>query len=152
MRCMSCGADLPDGISFCTSCGAKMTPPAPPQQVYDPNQMYQNQSYGNPNMQYQPQQQPMPAMMNQPMQDITPISPWGYIGYNILFAIPLVGIIMLFVYAFGSNTNINVKNYARSFLIIILISIILTIVLSVLGVMSFSTLSQLSNNLIGINI
>ena len=130
MRCMSCGADLPDGISFCTSCGAKMTPPAPPQQVYDPNQMY----------------------MNQPMQDTTPISPWGYIGYNILFAIPLVGIIMLFVYAFGSNTNINVKNYARSFLIIILISIILTIVLSVLGVMSFSTLSQLSNNLIGINI
>ena len=123
MRCMSCGADLPDGISFCTSCGAKMTPPAPPQQVYDPNQMYQNQSYGNPNMQYQPQQQPMPAMMNQPMQDTTPISPWGYIGYNILFAIPLVGIIMLFVYAFGSNTNINVKNYARSFLIIILISL-----------------------------
>lgn len=32
-------------------------------------------------------------------------------------AIPLVGIIMLFVWAFGSNTNINKANWAKATLI-----------------------------------
>ena len=55
-----------------------------------------------------------------------PISPWGYIGYTILFAIPIVGLICLIVFAL-SSTNINRRNLARSywcaFLVVILICI-----------------------------
>lgn len=143
MRCMSCGAEMPDGVAFCTSCGAKIVQPAQPQ--YNQNQGY---SAPQPNPQYQAYPQPMPMA---PAQDTTPISPWGYIGYNILFAIPIVGIIMLFVYAFGSNTNVNLKNYARSFLIMMLIIIAIYIVLFIiLGAIGVSFMNELKNySLIG---
>ena len=55
-----------------------------------------------------------------------PISPWGYIGYTILFAIPIVGIICLIVFAL-SSTNINRRNLARSywcaFLVVVLVCV-----------------------------
>lgn len=42
-----------------------------------------------------------------------PLSPWAYFGYNILFCIPIVGLILLIIYSFN-NENINRRNYARS--------------------------------------
>lgn len=53
-----------------------------------------------------------------------PISPWGYVGWNILFAFPFFGWIIVLVLAFASQ-NINLKNYARSFLCVWLIVLIL---------------------------
>lgn len=47
-------------------------------------------------------------------RDYTPISMWGYFGYNILFWIPLIGTILALVFAFGGTKNINLRNYARS--------------------------------------
>ena len=44
-----------------------------------------------------------------------PITMWGYFGYELLFSIPCVGFIILLVFAFGGNKNINVKNFARSY-------------------------------------
>ena len=49
-----------------------------------------------------------------------PISAWGYFGYNILFSIPIIGFIFLIVFSFDSS-NINRRNYARSFFIIYLL-------------------------------
>ena len=34
-----------------------------------------------------------------------PISAWGYFGYNILFAIPILGFIILLVFALGGTSN-----------------------------------------------
>lgn len=143
MKCMSCGADLPDGINFCTSCGAKVVPLSPPpmpqpepvsapsyapppqpQQVYDPNQMYQNPTYTNitPEMQNNmpyPQQSPIIT------EESRPISAWGYIGYLILFNIPVIGIIMVFIFSFFAKSNVNLKNYARSHLIIFVFNAII---------------------------
>lgn len=51
------------------------------------------------------------------------ISSWGYIGYRILFGIPIIGVILLIVYSLD-DSNINRRNFARSywcrFLLIIL--------------------------------
>lgn len=60
-----------------------------------------------------------------------PLSAWAYFGYNLLFAIPLIGFIMLIVFAFDSS-NINRRNYARSFFCAYLIALILIIVIFVL--------------------
>ena len=60
--------------------------------------------------------------------DMTPISVLGYIGYNILFALPLVGLIFMIIYSLGSNKKVNLKNYARSFLVMYLIGIILSVI------------------------
>ena len=61
-----------------------------------------------------------------------PISVWGYFGYSLLFSIPVVGFIMLFIFAIGSK-NINKRNYARSYfcyLFVIFIIICVTIVIT----------------------
>lgn len=62
-----------------------------------------------------------------------PISAWGYFGYNILFSIPIIGFIFLIVFSFDSS-NINRRNYARSFFIIyLLIAIVFLISISFFG-------------------
>ncbi len=58
-----------------------------------------------------------------------PISPWGYIGYSILFAIPIIGLIFLIVFAL-SDRNINRRSYARSFFCWVLVGIIIGILLA----------------------
>ena len=61
-----------------------------------------------------------------------PLSPWAYLGYNILFGIPVIGLICLFVFAF-SNANINRRNYARSFFCVYAILIIVCVVFGMAG-------------------
>lgn len=62
-----------------------------------------------------------------------PISPIGYIGYQLLFSIPFVGWIILVCMAIGAS-NINVRNFARSYFVIFVIALVLCVLLMVLGV------------------
>ena len=55
-----------------------------------------------------------------------PIKPMGYIGYELLYAIPIIGLIFMLAHS-ASIKNYNRRNFARSHLIIILL-IILAIV------------------------
>lgn len=73
-----------------------------------------------------------------------PLSAWAYFGYNILFAIPLVGFIMLIVFAFDSS-NINRRNYARSFFCAYLVAIIILIVVIILALVLGISLNSISN-------
>ena len=69
------------------------------------------------------------------------LSPWAYFGYSILFAIPLVGLICAIVFA-CDNSNLNRRNFARSYfcgLLIAVILIILFVVLMGAGMFAFST-------------
>ena len=43
-----------------------------------------------------------------------PIGAWGYLGYSILFNIPLIGFICLIVFAL-SGSNVNRRSFARSY-------------------------------------
>ena len=79
---------------------------------------------------------PQPLTETNLPEEFKPISPWGYLGYNILFSIPLIGTIMLFVYAFGGTSKVNVRNYARSYFCIILLFIAILIFLAATGVLS----------------
>ena len=66
-----------------------------------------------------------------------PLSPSSYFGYSVLFSIPLVGFIFLIVFSFNDN-NINRRNFARSYwllLLLVVIFVILAIVIiSALGI------------------
>lgn len=66
-------------------------------------------------------------------KEYEPISMWGYVGYELLFAIPLIGLIVLCVYAFGGTQNINLKNFARSYFCTFLVMIVLFISLAMLA-------------------
>jgi cation transporter-like permease len=56
-----------------------------------------------------------------------PMSVKDWLITLIIIAIPVVGIVMLFVYAFGESDNINKKNWAKAQLILIAIVLVLVI-------------------------
>lgn len=58
-----------------------------------------------------------------------PLGAWAYFGYNLLFAIPVVGFILLIVFACGGCQNRNLRSYARSFFCSLLLTAILFVVL-----------------------
>ncbi len=116
--------------------------------------MSENQE-NNTNVQAQPTPAPQQPNNNytNPQNNIPkeykPLSAWAYVGYNLLFSLPLVGFIMLIVYSLD-NSNINRRNYARSFFCALLLGIIITIILlvflfAVLG-LSFSAFESGSFN------
>ncbi len=76
-------------------------------------------------------------MTNEELQNVPPelkpISMWGYFGYMILFAIPVVGIILLLVFSFGGTRNINLRNFARSYFCLLIIALILAAILVLTG-------------------
>ena len=51
-----------------------------------------------------------------------PLSPWAYVGLTVLFSIPVVGLVFLIVYSINGS-NINRRNYARSYWCTLLIGL-----------------------------
>lgn len=107
-------------------------------------QQYQNDPYAQQqyNGQQQFYQQPQQQYYQQEITDAQlppkykPVKAWGYFLYNILFAIPIVGLIINLVFCF-SNENINRRNYARSMwcslLIVTVLAIIIGIIMAIAG-------------------
>ena len=86
MYCSNCGKKVKDGADICFNCGKEI-----PRGI--------NKYITAENL----------------PEEYKPISMWGYFGYQILFAIPIIGWIILIVYAIGGAPNINVRNFARSY-------------------------------------
>ena len=59
--------------------------------------------------------------------ELKPLGAWAYVGLSILFSIPIVGLICLIVFSF-SDANINRRNYARSYFIVLFICLILGVI------------------------
>ena len=128
MNCTSCGAVLPDGTSFCTSCGAKVITQTPVQPAPAPAPV---QQYAAPAPVQQPVYQAPPVQQvvyAQPMPDTTPLSPWAYILYMLLFSVPILNIIMILIFSFGKSTNMNLKNFAKAYLIIMVVGLIFGVI------------------------
>ncbi len=156
MYCPSCGKQNPDDAKFCESCGAstgagngtnqpKAAPPPPPP---PPPQQPPQQSYTPPPTQ-QPQQQtyyqqPPAYQAAATSAKAGVMSVGSYLGTIILLGIPLVGFILMLVWAFGSDVNPNKKNLCRAMLILAVIGIVLAIVFG--GIMA-SLLGNLFNEL-----
>ena len=59
------------------------------------------------------------------LQQYTPMSIGDWIITSLIFAIPIIGFIMLFVWGFGSNTHPSKANWAKASLIMIGISFVI---------------------------
>lgn len=76
-----------------------------------------------------------------------PISMWGYFGYQLLFSIPCVGIIVLIVFALGGTSNVNLRNFSRSYFCWMIIGLVVFAIMFAFGlgagmVSEFSNLSS----------
>lgn len=132
MICPNCHAEVDNDKKFCPNCGAAMTAntPPPPPPV-------------NPQPYQQPYQQPQ---YNQ--QGCEPLSTGQFVLMDFLAAIPLVGLILYFVWAFSSSENPNRRNWAKAKLIWLLISIVVSILFIVIfGATLAGLLTSIANTL-----
>ncbi len=119
MFCENCGKQIPDDAVFCTHCGAKQLKiPVPPQPV-------------NRVQQPQPVRASAPQPRAQETGGVDLITMGQYLLMFLIMAIPIAGIVMLFIWGFGSETGPNKKNFARAYLIMMAIAIGISIVLSI---------------------
>ncbi len=100
MNCPVCGAPVKEGTAFCESCGANLGIS---------------------------KRAAAPAAIVIP-KEYKPLGPWAYIGWSLVYSIPIVGFIFLIVNSFRKD-NLNRRNYTRSYwcaLLIVLILLALT--------------------------
>ena len=72
-------------------------------------------------------------MENYTKEQLKPLSPWAYFGLQILFSIPVIGFIFLVVFSI-SGSNINRRNFARSYWCVLVIVLVLVVITTALGV------------------
>ena len=108
MTCPNCGTNMQEGSAFCTTCGTRFETQQPP--------VYQQPVY----------QQPAGDDLR------APLTTGQFFLMDLVGCIPLVGLIMYFVWAFGSNANVNRKSWARAKLIWVLISTVLSVLLGII--------------------
>ena len=129
MKCPTCGTELPENVKFCPVCGtavasarpAPVAPvaPAPTAPVSAP--VTPAAAPAAPASVVQISAPPAPKLLG----------PWAYFGLQLLFSIPLIGLVFLIVFSLD-DSNLNRRNYARSYWCALIISLILIIVCAVI--------------------
>lgn len=134
MECKKCGFSNSDDAQFCVNCGhpfqeennsdtANQTQAA---------QHYQNRQYAPP-YSYPPQMPQQQINVTMPNTDNEHVSTAGWVARLIVNSIPLVGFIMLFVWAFGGTPQKSLKNWARAQLLLNVIIVGLIILIYLIG-------------------
>ncbi len=74
-----------------------------------------------------------PQQNYRPQSDVAPVMSTGsWIGTLLLMMIPLVNLILIIVWAASSGENPNRRNFARAYLVMMLISIVLFVIFFVI--------------------
>ncbi|MBE6724821.1 MAG: zinc ribbon domain-containing protein [Ruminococcaceae bacterium] len=124
MFCNKCSSKIPDGSVFCPECGQRLTAAPAPAQI-PPRQAPQ---YVQPQPRsFIPPQAPAADPLN------APLTTGNFFWMPVVLAIPVVGLIVLLVWAFSKSANLNRKHYARATLIWMLISLILVVIVTFAG-------------------
>lgn len=71
-------------------------------------------------------------------EQFRPLGAWEYFGYSLLYSIPLIGFIMLIIFSFN-DSNINRRNFSRSFFCGLLVFIAVMAVLVATGLLAHVT-------------
>lgn len=157
MFCTKCGKAIEDNAKFCVHCGAQLAQPTVAEEV--PAEPVVPVAPAEPVTPAEPvvavPAEPVVAVPAEPAEPVTrvvkvlpeenkPLSPWGYFGLQILFAIPVVGFIFLIVFSFNGS-NINRRNFARSYWCAVVIAVILVVVVAAVSYLASGGASYLFN-------
>ena len=100
--CPRCGKELPADSVFCGECGANLT--SAPETFTVPPQCA-------------------------PAVDTSPLRTTDYLILHLVNMIPMVGFILMLMWSFSDNVNLNRKNFCRAYLIMYAVSFVLSIFL-----------------------
>lgn len=114
-HCPRCGKELPADSVFCGECGANLKDSSAPFTV-------------------PVQSTPAPAV------DTSPLKTTDFLILHLLNMIPLVGLILMLMWSFSDNVNLNRKNFCRAYLIMYAISLVLSILFIILYVVILGVL------------
>lgn len=131
MFCKACGSEIAANAVVCPKCGAAAG--------MGGNQAAPGAGYVPQRPQYAP-----PTYQGANQSSVVSVGQW--IGTMIITAIPLVGFIMLLVWAFSGDTNPSKKNYARAALILGIIGGILFAIISIIAAIVGASIFSLSNS------
>ena len=123
--CTECGAKLKDGAAFCSECGAKVPAEKQPGAAPETPPQTQAQPAAAEQQTYQPRQTYTVSVSTPPA--VQPVSTAYYFWMMLLFAIPVVGLIVCLVTAF-SGDDTSRKNFSRAALIWIVVGAVLAVV------------------------
>lgn len=156
MICKNCNAENQENAVFCCNCGARLA-----EEIAEP--VVAAEVVPEPEVVPAPAPQPAPAPAPQPApapeqkpskvkipSEYYPVSSWGFVGLQILYSIPVVGLVFLLIHTF-SKSNLSRRNFARSIwcwtLLIIIFSLVCLIVGLVLLLLTGIGLNELANGL-----
>lgn len=137
-NCTQCGTALSDGLRFCTACGAAV----PVRQTAPPPEMSTAFRQAQPqydNRQAAPRRTPQSIYRKPPYtpprSDAPPagskyelITTSGYIGILLLMCIPVVGIVLALIWAFGGCQKLQKRNLARAMLILMSVGLVFSLI------------------------
>ena len=135
--CTNCGATLDDDKKFCTECGASVNdapagaaapPPPPPQAAPQAAPVYAQAATATmppPQPTYQPAAAYGADAPPPKGSKYEPITTGGYIGIMLLMCIPIVGQILMIIWAFAAR-KVNKRSLARASLIMMVVMLIIS--------------------------
>lgn len=106
MFCKNCGTELVNETNACPNCGTASEQPVVVQAA------------------------PQTVLP----EENRPLSGWAYFGLQLLFAVPIVGFVFLIVFSFNGS-NINRRNFARSYWCVLLLAVIFAIVFVIIALL-----------------
>ena len=124
MKCIKCGTENTSNAKYCIKCGGLMVNRAVNRNVQQTRSSMHPENMVHKNNDVV--KEPMISNYN-PVWDYNPLGMWAYFGYSILFAIPLLGAILVIVFSVGGTKNINLRNFARSKLCIFIIAAMIAV-------------------------
>lgn len=148
MFCSQCGHTLADQAPFCTQCGTRQKAPSGPPsgaaaqapRPAPPPPAQPHSGYAPPPPQPAPVHAhayapaPHPGLAGATNGLCPPLTTGQFLGIFLLMCVPLLGFILLLVWAFGDGSgNPNRKNYARAMLLMQVIACVILVVGTVIA-------------------
>lgn len=157
--CPQCGAPLPENCLFCPACGASCARPSGPapetadsapaitdESAVPAGEPAPEQPFAGETASSAPESGPVPPppgagpryatqppryTPSQPAPDKNEMTTGRYLACLILFAIPVVGLVMMFVWGFGSGENVHRRRLARAALLFVALLLVLCVLFSI---------------------
>ena len=171
INCPNCNASLNENSRFCTECGTPIPEIAIPPVAEEISQVpiveplaevqVIPQVQPTPQVQITPTPIPVPTPQAVPAPQATPVSQpalpsdapapgskyelitaGGYIGIMLLMCIPVIGLLLMIVWACGGCRKLQKRNLARASLIMMAVSLVLSLIIGLAGKKLFQSIME----------